>query len=202
MWALTRALRARGHDVTLFAAPGSDPGLGAELLPVKKIVLSEAARYDVSMPAELAMAEHHAYLSLMLTLGHSTRFDLVHNHSLHHLPIALAALLSCPLVSTLHTPPTPWLESAIAASGARNVSFVAVSEHAARAWRNVAGPMPVIRNGIDLQSWPAGPGGSGTAIFADQRLAHAGWPGHTDGTRFMIVAYLYRPDVEVPGFLG
>jgi hypothetical protein len=45
-------------------------------------------------------------------------------------------------------------------------------------------------------------GPSGTAIFADQRLAHAGWPGHTEGTRFMIVAYLYRPDVDVPGFLG
>ncbi len=45
-------------------------------------------------------------------------------------------------------------------------------------------------------------GAAGTAIFADQRLAHAGWPGHTDRTRFMIVAYLYRPDVEVPGFLS
>ncbi|HWJ52025.1 MAG TPA: phytanoyl-CoA dioxygenase family protein [Propionibacteriaceae bacterium] len=35
-------------------------------------------------------------------------------------------------------------------------------------------------------------GTPGTAIFADQRLAHAGWPGHTTGTRFMIVAYLYE----------
>ena len=34
-------------------------------------------------------------------------------------------------------------------------------------------------------------GEPGTAIFADQRLAHAGWPGHTTGTRFMLVAYLY-----------
>jgi ectoine hydroxylase-related dioxygenase (phytanoyl-CoA dioxygenase family) len=35
-------------------------------------------------------------------------------------------------------------------------------------------------------------GEPGTAIFADQRLAHAGWPGHTTGTRFMLVAYLYQ----------
>jgi phytanoyl-CoA dioxygenase PhyH len=35
-------------------------------------------------------------------------------------------------------------------------------------------------------------GEPGTAIFADQRLAHAGWPGHTTGTRFMLVAYLYE----------
>jgi len=44
-------------------------------------------------------------------------------------------------------------------------------------------------------------GDPGTAIFADQRLAHAGWPEHTTGTRFMLVAYLYRPGVTVPGFL-
>ena len=45
-------------------------------------------------------------------------------------------------------------------------------------------------------------GGPGTAIFADQRLAHAGWPGHTTGTRFMLVAYLYEPGVTPPKFLG
>ena len=31
VWCATQALRARGHDVTLFAAPGSDP----ELKPVE-----------------------------------------------------------------------------------------------------------------------------------------------------------------------
>jgi hypothetical protein len=45
-------------------------------------------------------------------------------------------------------------------------------------------------------------GDAGTAIFADQRLAHAGWPGHTTGTRFMIVFYVYEEGVTPPGFLG
>lgn len=45
-------------------------------------------------------------------------------------------------------------------------------------------------------------GPPGTAIFADQRIAHAGWPGHTTGTRFMLVAYLYEAGVEPPAFLG
>jgi hypothetical protein len=45
-------------------------------------------------------------------------------------------------------------------------------------------------------------GGPGTAIFADQRLAHAGWPGHTTGTRFMMVAYLYESGVQTRRFLG
>ena len=38
---------------------------------------------------------------------------MIHNHSLHHLPIAMAGTVSTPMLSTLHTPPTPWLESAI-----------------------------------------------------------------------------------------
>ena len=44
-------------------------------------------------------------------------------------------------------------------------------------------------------------GAAGTAIFADQRLAHAGWPGHTTGTRLMLVGYFYDATVEVPAFL-
>jgi hypothetical protein len=44
-------------------------------------------------------------------------------------------------------------------------------------------------------------GAPGTAIFADQRLAHAGWPGHTTGTRFMVVAYLYESGVQHRRFL-
>ena len=44
-------------------------------------------------------------------------------------------------------------------------------------------------------------GEPGTAIFADQRLAHAGWPGHVTGTRFMLVAYLYDAGVTPPKFL-
>ena len=69
--------------------------------------------------------EHHAYLDLMLRLAGEWdgRFDVVHNHSLHHLPIAMARAVRIPMVSTLHTPPTPWLESAIqVGDGARSPS--------------------------------------------------------------------------------
>ncbi|MBC7629897.1 MAG: glycosyltransferase family 4 protein, partial [Flavobacterium sp.] len=38
------------------------------------------------------MQEHHAYLSLMLDLARRgrSRFDVIHNNSLHHIPIAMA----------------------------------------------------------------------------------------------------------------
>jgi len=159
-WFLARALRRRGHAVTVFAAPGSDPDLGVDVLPVDNVAFSAAARADVSMGPEWWMAEHHAYLRLMLDLAdHPDRFDVVHNNSLHHLPIALAPLLSTPILTTLHTPPTPWLESAIRARPDHGVVFAAVSAHTAAAWRPVVPDAVVVRNGIDLDLWAPGLGG-------------------------------------------
>jgi glycosyltransferase involved in cell wall biosynthesis len=164
VWHLTRALKARGHRVSLFAAPGSDPTLGASDLSVDAFTLSDSARRDVSFTPTLSIDEHHAYLALMLSLGRRRSagvdgFDVIHNHSLHYLPVAMAPMLSTPMVSTLHTPPTPWLESAIAVNGGDCVRFVGVSAHTARAWAHVTGSIPVVPNGIDLSRWPAGPGG-------------------------------------------
>jgi glycosyltransferase involved in cell wall biosynthesis len=167
VWALADGLRRKGHEVTLFAGPGSDPRLGVHELPLRGPQISDAARADVSMPPAMVLDEHHAYLDLMLRLarGEHGRFDAVHNHSLHHLPIALAPMLEMPMVSTLHTPPTPWLESAIQTGDAAAVTFVAVSRHTARAWRHMLGDIAVVSNGVDLARWPVGPGG-GPAVWS------------------------------------
>lgn len=141
--------------MTLYASGDSDPALGVTpILPRSaRLQLTEAAKADPSMVAEPFLAEHHAYLQAMLDLAGSD-VDLVHNHSLHYLPIAMAPTLSCPLLTTLHTPPTPWLESAMATlppgSGA---SFVSVSAANAQAW--TATPVHgVVHNGIPTDEWP------------------------------------------------
>ena len=64
VWHLARALADRGHEVSLFAAPGSDPGPGCGMLAVRHLALSHSARSDAGMPVATFMAEHHAYLSL------------------------------------------------------------------------------------------------------------------------------------------
>jgi len=159
---LASELRRRGHEVALFAAPGSDPGLGAEVLPVAAFEASAAARADVAAPTGVWMAEHHAYLDLMLRLARGHGFDVVHNNSLHHLPVAMAGTLDVPMVTTLHTPPLPWLESAaaIAADGGGGQNhFVTVSEAMARAWAHAV-PSTVVPNGVDTDTWSAGPGGT------------------------------------------
>lgn len=161
---LATELIRRGHEVSLFAAPGSDPRLGAIELGVEAFSSSPAARADVGARPEQWMREHHAYLKLMLDLGRTAmRYDVVHNNSLHHLPVAMAEATGLPFVTTLHTPPVPWLESA-AMLAAPSLAYASVSRHTASAWRHVVDSI-VIHNGVDTNAWMPGPGGPAAIWF-------------------------------------
>jgi glycosyltransferase involved in cell wall biosynthesis len=157
-WHLASELVRRGHEVAVFAARGSDPGIGVVELPVD-VMPERPGRHDVDAPPYVEVAEHHAYLSLMLQLGgHEGRnFDVLHNNSLHYLPVAMARSLPMPVLTTLHTPPLWWLESAVQMDGGSS-SFAAVSRHTAAAWAPIT-ESAVVLNGVDVDQWPAGPGG-------------------------------------------
>ena len=156
-WQLAHRLRGRGHDVTVFGGAGSDPGLGVREMAALPPISVEA-RSDVSMPAEWFLAEHHAYLALMLELNAPDQpFDVVHNNSLHYLPVAMAP--AAPLLTTLHTPPTPWLESAVRLPSTANRRFAAVSATTATQWRPSIADVVVVPNGVDTSAWSVGPGG-------------------------------------------
>jgi glycosyltransferase involved in cell wall biosynthesis len=167
VWHLARGLVAAGHHVTLFAAHGTDAALGCSEFVVRELRLSSTAAADPAMPAWTFMSDHHAYLSLVLELAGAARdsFDVIHNHSLHYLPIAHAPAFPTPTVCTLHTPPTPWLESAIAVTGGAGVQFAAVSRHTARAWAPMVPEVEVVPNGIDTDRWPLGAGGGPLVWF-------------------------------------
>lgn len=158
---LADGLRRQGHEVSLFARAGSTgvlPGdeLEADWAP------SAAALQDVSMPEPQRMLEHHAYLRLMLRLIHGEarrRFDVIHLHAVHHLPVAMAPALTVPVLATLHTPPTPWLESALAVTGGLGATFTAVSHDVAKAWTVLPETPIVVHNGVDTDIWRPGPGG-------------------------------------------
>ncbi|MFW6773813.1 glycosyltransferase family 4 protein [Nocardioides sp. CPCC 205120] len=159
---LVTELRRRGHEVTVFAAPGSDESLGAQHLDVRPFASTPTARADVAAPPEWWMQEHHAYLSLMLELR-DRGVDVIHNNSLHHLPVALSRIVDAPVVTTLHTPPLPWLESAVRLASER-CRFISVSAAMAASWSpSVAST--VVPNGIDPARWAPGPGGD-RAVWA------------------------------------
>jgi glycosyltransferase involved in cell wall biosynthesis len=216
---LARALVAGGHHVTLFAAPGTDADLPCEVLPVHTFDMSETSRDDPLTPAWI-VHETHAYLSVMLDLGETLRddFDVVHNHSLHYLPLAMARSIPAPMLTTLHTPPLPWMEQAVALPRGVRSDFAAVSAYTARQWEPIAGAVAVVPNGVDLEAWQPGPGGEyavwtgrlvpekgvATAITAARRaglpLRIAGPIG--DGSYYEdVVAPLLGDDVEYCGHL-
>lgn len=143
---LARSLRERGHEVTVFASTQSDEALGLEAL-CQATALAEvgtAEAHDVAF-----FKEHHAYLTLMNDLRHRD-FDVIHNNSLHYLPVSLADTLPMPMVTTFHTPPFCWLESGVRICLAENHTFVAVSRSVAGLWEHVARTEQIILNGIDL----------------------------------------------------
>jgi glycosyltransferase involved in cell wall biosynthesis len=162
-WYLARWLAGRGHRVRLYAPPGTEVP-GVDVRPLRLDAgLSDAARQDVSMPPGRFMDAHHAYLETVMELASSTEHDVVHSNTLHYLPIALGSLVGTPMVTTLHTPPTPWLESALRAAVrcGSPPALVAVSRATRDAWRSVTGPVPVVHNGVDTAAWRPGPGGGG-----------------------------------------
>lgn len=155
-WHLARGLKRRGMEVVVFAAPGSDPELGIEELDVEPLVLSDEARNDVAMPPEAQVRETFSYLQVMRAFARRPDIDVVHNNSLHFLPIVMSPAIPQPLLTTLHTPATPWLEPALRLTP--TAPTVAVSDSVAQIWSKVT-PARVIRNGVDPHEWRPGPGG-------------------------------------------
>lgn len=163
-WHLARSLKGRGHRVAVFAAPGSDPALDVEELRVAPHPTDHVGRFDLDAPAAVEASEHDAYLDLMRRLAaHGHTFDVMHNNSLHPLPLALAGTLPMPVLTTLHTPPLPTLERAIQQGGGSR-AFVAVSQFTARSWAPLV-TADCVPNGVDTDLWPAGPGG-GAAVWS------------------------------------
>ena len=155
-WMLAEGLRDRGHAVTVF---GTDAPDGCAVREVTADwTPSETSRSDVSAVPDEVVSEHHAYLRILrsLALG-EVEVDVVHNNSTHLLPLAMASLLPVPMVTTLHTPPTPWLESALAVCEHDTGHVVSVSHANAAQW--APGTVDeVIGNGVDCSMWRPRPG--------------------------------------------
>ena len=149
--ALARGFRQRGHHVVLFAAAGTDASLADELLTYPPLPrLSAVAQLDPQLPEPPFLEDHHAFTFAVSQLAGRDDIDVIANHSLHHLPLSLSSLLTPPLVTTLHTPPFPWLElgAALAVDSAR---YVAVSQAVADAWETL--DSTVIHNGVDAEAF-------------------------------------------------
>lgn len=144
---MTRELRRRGHDVTLFASEGSDPDLATVVCPPTGEDLGDAERW-----AAIEAAEHAAYRGILDAVA-AGGFDLVHNNSLHALPLRESGLFDIPWVTVLHTPPFDSLVGGIEAARP-DMRYLAVSQTLAREWTDLIPGLDVVPNGIDLTTFP------------------------------------------------
>lgn len=154
---LAQQLKARGHEVTLFAAKGSDPSLN--LVEVsnsgyyhKRNKLQHLIRNYKNV---LRHARHdHGYGEMMFSAV-SGDFDVIHNNTISALPIEYVNTINTPTLTTLHVPPIDELRTAVSAS-VRNPlhKIVTVSHNNAALWNEATGFKPdVVYNGVDVDRW-------------------------------------------------
>ncbi|MCW2166248.1 Glycosyltransferase involved in cell wall bisynthesis [Microbacterium hydrothermale] len=162
VWDRVRWLRARGHEVTLCAADGSDylGDVPEFRLPTPEWTRPEESS-DTEYPAGYAAAVDAAYdAALQRLIADRHLYDVVDNHSLHPAPIRWSRDAGIPVVTTLHTPPLePMLEAATEVRDSPH-RFVAVSQATARAWSVEGVDAFVFPNGIDTDQWTRGAGGT------------------------------------------
>ncbi len=159
---LASALRARGHAVTLYASEGSQADLG--LVP---ICPPTGSAFDDASAERIDRLEAEAYETIMdaVALGD---FDIVHNNSLHPLPLFRAGEVRAPMVTALHTPPfEPFVQGVRAR--AHDMTFAAVSDSLAEEWCEIIPRPLLIGNGIDLDAFAFNP--------APKDPPHAIWTG-------------------------
>jgi glycosyltransferase involved in cell wall biosynthesis len=137
---LSDGLTERGHDVTLFAPPGSETE--AELVPPLPKVPPEELIGDPWYEAAHAVSAYE----------HGDEFDLLHDHT-GPVGVSIGAMSDCPTVHTLHGPftdETTMLYRRIA----RRHWFVAISE----SQRSMGPPnlrwAGVVHNGIPVDRYP------------------------------------------------
>lgn len=163
-WHLVHALKARGHEVTLFAA--GDSAVEVDLHPVI------AEHYDREMPwadwhgtDRFNAFQDRAFAGILPALR---GFDVIHNNGLHRYPPRLARRDRLAMVTSLHVPPFAPLDRAVRGAAAPWARVTACSERQRAAWWPEGAPEEahVVPNGIDPAAWPFAPRGGAGAVWA------------------------------------
>ncbi len=143
--ALTEALVARGHEVTLFCAPGSVSSASVVTL------------LDECHPDEIERSIHEAdHVALAFaeieSPGDERRFDVVHDHC-GFTALAMADRLDTPMVHTLHGPFT-FSTAAFYQRHGPKAALVGISEAQLATAPAGLHPVAAIPNPIDVRAWP------------------------------------------------
>jgi glycosyltransferase involved in cell wall biosynthesis len=143
---LCTGLTERGHDVTLFAPPGSESC--ADVVPV----LEEPHPDDIQKAQFEADHVARAFGEIDAAAERGEPFDVIHDH-VGHTALAMADRVSAPLVHTLHGPFTDDARRFYAEHGAK-ACIVAISQAQLDHAPPEMGGGRVVPNPIDCAEWP------------------------------------------------
>ena len=148
---LVEELMNRGHDVTLYALASSDARFNVVQPDLDAVTMQQGIDLFEEEPGFGGefVNKFHAYMQVMTEIQRGD-YDVVHNNCLHFLPLSMAHTLPCPMITALHTPPFPSLQSgAILAKPYLGNYYVSVSDHLGQVWSPHIGPRyRVVHNGI------------------------------------------------------
>ena len=139
-------LIARGHDVTLFAPPGSSAD--GEVVAV----LEEAHPDDIQKAQFESDHVARAFGEIDAAAERGEPYDVVHDH-VGHTALAMADRLSAPLVHTLHGPFTEDACRFYAEHG-HKACIVGISQAQLDSGPPEMGGGRVVHNPIDTDEWP------------------------------------------------
>jgi glycosyltransferase involved in cell wall biosynthesis len=142
---LTEALVRRGHDVTLFCAPGS-------VSEATVVTILEKPHPD-AIERSLFEVDHVAKVFDQIDLtSQLERFDVIHDHC-GFTGLAMANRIDTPLVHTLHGPFTTDTAAFYAHHGHKG-TLVGISHAQLASAPSELEPLGPIPNPIDLGAWP------------------------------------------------
>jgi len=187
---LARGLAQRGHEVTLYAAEGSDvPGVRVLTLGIDSKALRPARFHrdnsasaadsermpDMLRPDERKLLPSYAFLHVFRALvNHADEYDLVHAHAFDWPAYAYSSMLVLPVIHTLHLPAVDGnianlLGMLAPSDGAPAcVRLSTVSQACAAGWAPHCAIAQVIYNGVDIAAIPfsAEPNPEPSLLFA------------------------------------
>ena len=153
-------LASQGHEVLLYAH--ADSQTQATLVPLLTRAQFEAIVYDNEHDS-VGMSREELYQYLVyqralhdiITREERGEIDVVHNHSLHHIPMMLGQVFGSRFFTTFHTPIFPQLRLALLTlKQGTQTQFTAISGHQQQLFAEFV-PSHVVYNGIDVPSFTA-----------------------------------------------
>ncbi|WP_446442339.1 glycosyltransferase [Psychrobacter sp. 1176_08] len=153
-------MEAQGHEVLLYAH--KDSQTQATLVPLLTRDEFDATVYD-NEHESLGMSREELYQYLvyqsalrdLIDRDARGEIDIVHNHSLHHIPMMTGQAFGERFFTTFHTPIFPQLRLALLTlRHGTKTQFTAISQHQQQLFSEFV-PSQVVYNGIDVASFVA-----------------------------------------------